>query len=314
VPDRDVPALSVAGLEKHYGAVRAVDGVSFDVHRGEVFGLLGPNGAGKTTTLEILEGYRVADAGHAKVLGLDPERDGDRLRARIGVMLQEGGLYPGLRVGEVLRLFAAYYRDAEDPDALLDVVGLTGARQRMVRRLSGGQAQRLSLACALVGKPELVFLDEPTAGMDPQARATTWELIRAVARRGATVVLTTHLLDEAERLCDRLAIIAGGRLAALGTPRELTAATDTPQVRLVTAQPVDTEKLAATLGLAPDVVVEVRSGEYLVQRAATPALIAALATFLRDQDVTMVALDAARRSLEDVFLQITAETEGTPAA
>ena len=314
MPDRDVPALSVAGLEKHYGAVRAVDGVSFDVHRGEVFGLLGPNGAGKTTTLEILEGYRVADAGHAKVLGLDPERDGDRLRARIGVMLQEGGLYPGLRVGEVLRLFAAYYRDAEDPDALLDVVGLTGARQRMVRRLSGGQAQRLSLACALVGKPELVFLDEPTAGMDPQARATTWELIRAVARRGATVVLTTHLLDEAERLCDRLAIIAGGRLAALGTPRELTAATDTPQVRLVTAQPVDTEKLAATLGLAPDVVVEVRSGEYLVQRAATPALIAALATFLRDQDVTMVALDAARRSLEDVFLQITAETEGTPAA
>ncbi len=314
MPDRDVPALSVAGLEKHYGAVRAVDGVSFDVHRGEVFGLLGPNGAGKTTTLEILEGYRVADAGHAKVLGLDPERDGDRLRARIGVMLQEGGLYPGLRVGEVLRLFAAYYRDAEDPDALLDVVGLTGARQRMVRRLSGGQAQRLSLACALVGKPELVFLDEPTAGMDPQARATTWELIRAVARRGATVVLTTHLLDEAERLCDRLAIIAGGRLAALGTPRELTAATDTPQVRLVTAQPVDTQKLAATLGLAPDVVVEVRSGEYLVQRAATPALIAALATFLRDQDVTMVALDAARRSLEDVFLQITAETEGTPAA
>src|SRR5258707_5575896 len=161
------PAISVAGLAKHYGAVKAVDGLSFDVARGEVFGLLGPNGAGKTTTVETLEGYRAPDAGRVRVLGLDPVGDAPELRPRIGVMLQEGGLYPGLKPLELLRLFAAYYDNSESPDALLDTVGLRDAANTSVRRLSGGQRQRLSLACALIGRPQVVFLDEPTAGPDP---------------------------------------------------------------------------------------------------------------------------------------------------
>jgi ABC-2 type transport system ATP-binding protein len=314
VSEPAAPAIVVAGLEKHYGAVHAVDGVSFTVERGEVFGLLGPNGAGKTTTIEILEGYRTPDAGTARVLGLDPWSDATRLRARVGVMLQEGGLHPGLRVREVAHLYAAFYDASDDPDELVARVGLAGARSRMVRRLSGGERQRLSLACALIGRPELAFLDEPTAGMDPQARATTWDLVRAASERGATVVLTTHLLDEAERLCDRLAIIAGGRLAAIGTPGELTAATDRPSLRIVTARPLPAAPLAAALSLPPDAILESRPCEYVVQRPSTPAMIADLTAFLRDHDVELVALAAARRSLEEVFLQITAEhdTERVP--
>src|SRR5436190_20792065 len=172
------PAIEVVALEKRYGPVAAVDGLTLSVAPGEVFGLLGPNGAGKTTTVEILEGYRRPDAGQVRVLGLDPIADGAQLRPRIGVMLQEGGLAPGVRPLEALRLFAAFYDDADDPDRLLTLVGLDDARQQLVRRLSGGQRQRLSLALALIGRPTLLFLDEPTAGMDPHARATTWRLIR----------------------------------------------------------------------------------------------------------------------------------------
>jgi ABC-2 type transport system ATP-binding protein len=302
-------SITVSGLEKRYGALRAVDGLSFEVHAGEVFGLLGPNGAGKTTTVEILEGYRTPDAGEVRVLGLDPIDDGDVLRRRVGVMLQEGGLYPGLGTREILRLFAAYHDDPVPPDELLERVGLADAAGRMVRRLSGGQRQRLSLACAIIGRPELVFLDEPTAGMDPQARATTWDLVREIVASGTTVVLTTHLLDEAERLCDRVAIMAGGRLAALGTPRELTTQTVRPEVRFAAAAPVDVIALASALGLTGDGVVETRPGEYTVQAAGTPALVADLAAFLRDCDVALMTLESGRRSLEDVFLQITAESD-----
>src|SRR5579884_3251496 len=211
-------AVTVDGLKKAYGANLAVDGLSFSVDRGEVFGLLGPNGAGKTSTVEMLEGYRAPDAGTARVLGLDPIADRKALTPRIGVMLQEGGLYPGIRPLEALRLFAAYYADHEEPDTLLDLVGLRPVAGTLVRRLSGGQKQRLSLALALIGKPEVVFLDEPTARLDPHARATTWQLIRDLRERGVTVLLTTHAMDEAEHLCDRVGIVAGGRLAALGTP------------------------------------------------------------------------------------------------
>ena len=214
------PAIEIAGLEKHYGATRAVDGLSLSVATGEVFGLLGPNGAGKTTTVEILEGYRQPDQGTVRVLGLDPVRDGAKVRPRIGVMLQEGGLYPGIRPLEALRLFASYYDDPDDPDRLLDLVGLREAEHTMVRRMSGGQQQRLSLALALIGRPELVFLDEPTAGMDPHARATTWRLVRELRDHGVTVVLTTHGMDEAEQLCDRVAIVDHGRLVACGTPSD----------------------------------------------------------------------------------------------
>jgi ABC-2 type transport system ATP-binding protein len=302
-----VPAISVVGLTKHYGAIRAVDGLSFDVGRGEVFGLLGPNGAGKTTTVETLEGYRTPDQGSVRVLGLDPVRDAPALRPRIGVMLQEGGLYPGLKPLELLNLFAAYYDEAESPQSLLDTVGLRDVAGVSVRRLSGGQRQRLSLACALIGRPEVVFLDEPTAGMDPHARATTWQLVRDLRDRGVTVLLTTHAMDEAEHLCDRVAIVTGGKLAALGSPAELTRHAIADEIWFASAPGLDVVAIGRALGLADADVVEDRAGEYVVRAAGTPARIADLACFLRDADVTLAALQAGRRSLEEVFLQITAE-------
>ena len=301
------PAIAVAGLHKHYGTIHAVGGVSFEVARGEVFGLLGPNGAGKTTTVETLEGYRVPDEGSVRVLGLDPVRDAPALRPRIGVMLQEGGLYPRLKPLELLRLFAAYYDDAEDPESLLDIVGLRDMVATPVRRLSGGQAQRLSLACALIGRPEVVFLDEPTAGMDPHARATTWQLIRDLRGRGVTVLLTTHAMDEAEQLCDRVAIIAGGKVAALGSPAELTRHATSEEMWFAAQPGLDCGALAVALGLDAAQVREDRAGEYVVDAPGTPARIADLACFLRDRNITLDALQAGRRSLEEVFLQITAE-------
>jgi ABC-2 type transport system ATP-binding protein len=222
-------------------------------------------------------------------------------------MLQEGGLYPGLKPLELLRLFAAYFDDPEDPDAMLDVVGLRDTVATPVRRLSGGQAQRLSLACALVGKPQVLFLDEPTAGMDPHARATTWRLVRDLRARGVTVLLTTHAMDEAEQLCDRVAIIAGGKLAALGSPAELTRYAAADEIWFAAAPGIDTSGLARALEVDPDGVVEDRPGEYLVRAMGTPARVAALACFLRDHDVTLVALQSGKRTLEEVFLQITAE-------
>jgi ABC-2 type transport system ATP-binding protein len=301
------PAISVVGLVKHYGAIRAVDGLSFDVGRGEVFGLLGPNGAGKTTTVETLEGYRTPDQGSVRVLGLDPVRQAAALRPRIGVMLQEGGLYPGLKPLELLNLFAAYYDDAESPETLLDTVGLRDAAGISVRRLSGGQRQRLSLACALIGRPEVVFLDEPTAGMDPHARATTWQLVRDMRARGVTVLLTTHAMDEAEHLCDRVAIVTGGKLAALGSPAELTRHAIADEIWFASAPGLDVGSIGRALGLDDGGVVEDRPGEYVVRASGTPARIADLACHLRDADVTLAALQAGRRSLEEVFLQITAE-------
>jgi ABC-2 type transport system ATP-binding protein len=301
------PAISVVGLAKHYGTTRAVDGLSFDVARGEVFGLLGPNGAGKTTTVETLEGYRTPDLGTVRVLGLDPVRDAAQLRPRIGVMLQEGGLYPGLKPLELLQLFAAYYDEAESPVALLETVGLGEAAHTAVRRLSGGQRQRLSLACALIGRPEVVFLDEPTAGMDPHARATTWQLVRDLRDRGVTVLLTTHAMDEAEQLCDRVAIVTGGKLAALGSPAELTQHAVADEIWFAADPGLDAGAVGRALGLPDGAVAEDRPGEYVVQAAGTPGRIADLACFLRDQNVTLAALQAGRRSLEEVFLQITAE-------
>src|SRR5262245_29698017 len=300
-------AIRVVGLEKRYGVNRAVDGLSFEVARGEVFGLLGPNGAGKTTTVEILEGYRTPDAGSARVLGLDPIAEGAALRPRIGVMLQEGGLYPGLKPLEMLRLFAAYYEDPLEAEALLDAVGLRDTVRTPVRRLSGGQAQRLSLSCALIGRPDIVFLDEPTAGMDPHARTTTWQMVRELRGEGVTVLLTTHAMDEAEQLCDRVAIIAGGKLAALGSPLELTRHAVSDEMWFAAGPGVDPTALARALRVEPNAVVEERPGEFLVRVAGTPARVADLACFLRDHDIALFALQSGRRSLEEVFLQITAE-------
>jgi ABC-2 type transport system ATP-binding protein len=301
------PAIEVAGLSKRYGAVRAVDGLSLSVEPGEVFGLLGPNGAGKTTTVEILEGYRRPDAGTVRVLDLDPWRDGARLRPQIGVMLQDGGLYPGIRPLEALELFAAYYEDPDDPQRLLDVVGLREAEHILVRRMSGGQSQRLSLALALIGRPTLVFLDEPTAGLDPRARTTTWDLVRDLRDRGVTVVLTTHAMDEAELLCNRLAIIDHGRIVGLGTPAELTTGATMDDTRFSAKPDLDRASLASALGLETQHVREPRPGDYVVDAAATPDLVAVLAEWLRDRDVTLGDLRAGRTSLEEVFLRLTSE-------
>lgn len=301
------PAIVVHDLRKHYGSVRAVDGLSLAVEAGSVFGLLGPNGAGKTTTVETLEGYRQPDDGEVRVLGLDPWRDGDRLRPRIGVMLQAGGLQPGIKVMEAMRLFAAFYDRPEDPASLLATVGLTDHARAQVRRLSGGQAQRLSLALALVGRPELVFLDEPTAGMDPHARATTWDFIRTLRDQGVTVVLTTHAMDEAEALCGQLAIIDHGRVVARGTPAELTGAGAGSEVRFRAKPDIDLDRLAVALGVERSLVLAEHADEYVIDTDASPDLVARLAAWLRDEDVQLEEMSTGRRSLEEVFLRLTAE-------
>jgi ABC-2 type transport system ATP-binding protein len=299
-------AIEVVALEKRYGSNRAVDGLSLEIGAGEVFGLLGPNGAGKTTTVEILEGYRRADAGEVRVLGLDPWRDGAELHTRVGVMLQEGGLYPGIRPLEALQLFASYYADPDDPERLLDAVGLLDARETLVRRMSGRQQQRLSLALALIGRPSLLFLDEPTAGMDPHARATTWSLVQELRGRGVTVVLTTHAMDEAEQLCDRVGIVDHGRLVACGSPAELMARATADDTRFSAVPGLDVVSLAQAIGPGTT-VVETRPGEYVISDAATPELVALLAAWLRDRDVLLRELRAGTRSLEDVFLRLTSD-------
>ena len=302
----NAPAIEVIGLVKHYGNRNAVDGLSLSIEVGEIFGILGPNGAGKTTTVEILEGYRTADAGTVRIFGLDPVHDATALRTRIGVMLQEGGLYPGVRPLELLRLFAAFYEDADDPDRLLDLVGLRDAASTMVRRLSGGQAQRLSLALALIGRPEMVFLDEPTAGMDPRARADTWALVRDLCDHGTTVLLTTHYMDEAEQLCDRIAILDRGAIVAQGTPTEVTNTVTEPTLRFTTATTFDTIALAAVL----DRAIGTAGAEFVVEGAPSPAVIASLTTWLRDHDTQLTELRTGQASLEEVFLRLTEDSDG----
>ena len=217
-------AISVRGLRKAYGDLEAVRGVDFEIEEGEVFGLLGPNGAGKTTTVEILEGYRTRDGGEVSVLGHDPQRPGPEFRQRIGVVLQHSELFPTLTVRETHRVFAGYYARPRDADEVIALVGLEGKRDARVKTLSGGQKRRLDLGVALMGDPDLVFLDEPTTGFDPAARRAAWEMIRSLRGLGKTVLLTTHYLDEAEQLADRVAVLREGRVITVGTPRELTSA------------------------------------------------------------------------------------------
>ena len=224
-------AIAVRGLRKSYGAVEAVRAIEFDVRRGEVFGLLGPNGAGKTTTVEILEGYRKRDGGEVEVLGTDPATARGDWRERIGVVLQSSAMYETLTVAEMLRLFAGYYRKPRPVDEVVELVGLQEKRDERVRRLSGGQRRRLDLGLALIGDPELIFLDEPTTGFDPRARRQAWETIRGLRGLGKTILLTTHYLDEAEQLADRVAVLAKGRIVASGTPAELTGAVQATEIR-----------------------------------------------------------------------------------
>jgi ABC-2 type transport system ATP-binding protein len=298
-------AIEVAALEKRYGPTPAVDGITFSIAIGEVFGLLGPNGAGKTTTVEILEGYRRADGGEVRVLGVDPWREGDQLRPRIGVMLQEGGLYPGVRPLEALQLFASYYDDPDDPERLLRVVGLDDSRHTLVRRMSGGQQQRLSLAAAVIGRPELVFLDEPTAGMDPQARHATWEIISGLRAAGVGVILTTHFMDEAERLSDHVAIIDHGRMVAEGTPAFLTGSAG--QLRFRAEPGLDMDGLMAALP-AGAAAKESPAGHYVVEvlgAAVDPKLLATVTAWCAERSVLANSLRIESRTLEDVFLELT---------
>ena len=299
------PAVEVSGLVKRYGTTFAVTGLSFTVPAGSVVALLGPNGAGKTSTVEVCEGFRAADAGTVRVLGLNPATDGTRLRSRIGVMPQGGGAYPGVRADEMLRLVAACAANPLDPAWLLSTLGLDSVRRTPYKRLSGGQQQRLSLACALVGRPELVFLDEPTSGMDPQARRLVWDMVSALRSDGVTVLLTTHLMDEAEALADRVLIIDHGRLVAEGTPDELTRVdADNQQLRFEAMPGLNLTLLAKAL---PEscTVTEVRLGHYMVTGSIDPQVLSTVTAWCAQQGVLAEALHVAKRSLEDVFLELT---------
>ena len=231
MPEAAPNAVEVAGVRKSYGGVEALHGVSFEIRLGEVFSLLGPNGAGKTTAVEILEGYRSRDAGHVLVLGEDPDHADRAWRERIGVVLQHSELYPNLTVFETVALFGGYYRRPRAADDVVALVGLDDKHDAPVRTLSGGQKRRLDLAVALVGDPELIFLDEPTTGFDPAARRAAWETVRSLRALGKTILLTTHYLDEAEQLADRVAVLRRGEIVAVGTPAELTTAEPATEIR-----------------------------------------------------------------------------------
>lgn len=298
------PAVRLDGVVKKFGGVAAVDGLDLTVQRAQVLALLGPNGAGKTTTVEMCEGFVAPDAGSVRVLGLDPITQSAQLRPRIGVMLQGGGAYPGAKAGEMLELVASYSADPLDPAWLLEQLGLEDARRTPYRRLSGGQQQRLSLACALVGRPELVFLDEPTAGLDAQARLLVWELVDALRRDGVSVLLTTHLMDEAEELADEIVIIDHGRVVASGTPQEVMRSGSEGQLWLSAPPGLDIAALDATLP-APYRVGEPQPGRYLVEGNIEPSVVAAAATWCADQNALATEIRVDQRSLEDVFLELT---------
>ncbi|MGZ4398184.1 MAG: ABC transporter ATP-binding protein [Gaiellaceae bacterium] len=279
-------AIAVRDLHKSYGVHEVLRGVSFEIQEGEVFGLLGPNGAGKTTTVEILEGYRTRDEGQVSVLGFDPQRGDRELRRRIGVVLQSSSIYPNLTVIENLSLFAGYYPRRRDPDEIVELIGLAEKRGARVRTLSGGQKRRLDLGLALVGDPDLVFLDEPTTGFDPGARRAAWETIRSLRSLGKTILLTTHYLDEAEQLADRLAVLRGGRLVSIGSPRELAGANVETEIRYR------------------------RDGEPVVVRTHEPTrVLHELTAEALEQGRELEGLEVRRPTLEQIYLELTTEEQ-----
>jgi ABC-2 type transport system ATP-binding protein len=294
-------AIRARGLRKTYGQVEAVRGIDFDVREGEVFALLGPNGAGKTTTVEILEGHRQRTAGDVSVLGFDPGRGDRAFRERIGIVLQEIGSEPYLRVEETVELFRGYYPDPLPLGEVLEVVGLSGQRRTPVRKLSGGQRRRLDVAIGIAGNPDLLFLDEPTTGFDPAARRQAWQMVRNLRSLGKTVVLTTHYLDEAEHLADRVAIISSGLIVAEGSPAELIAREplSTIRFRAAAAQPLPTP-LAAIAVPAPNGLTTIRT--------ATPTrTLHDLLEWATAQGIELEELSLARPSLEDVYLVVVGE-------
>jgi ABC-2 type transport system ATP-binding protein len=279
-----VSAIEVSGLKKSYGAREVLHGVGFRVEAGEVFALLGPNGAGKTTTVEILEGYRDRDEGSVQVLGTDPARAGSDFRARIGIVLQSSAVYPLLSVREILELFAGYYERARDVGEVIELVGLGEKREARVRTLSGGQLRRLDLALALVGDPELIFLDEPTTGFDPAARRQAWETIRDLRALGKSILLTTHYMEEAQTLADRLAILRDGRIVATGSPRELLSGATGVEIRYRH----DGEELVVATD-EPTRVLHELTGQALAE------------------GFELEGIEVRRRSLEDLYLELTRE-------
>lgn len=298
-------ALEVDNVVKEYGEKRAVDGLTFTARRGELLALLGPNGAGKTTTIEMCEGFTTPTSGSIRVLGIDPVTQAQKVRDRIGIMLQGGGSYASLKVREILQLAARYNTNPHDPDWLIELLGLEGVAKTTYRRLSGGQQQRLSLALAMIGRPELIFLDEPTAGMDAQSRLAVWDIIQAMKRDGTTVLLTTHLMDEAETLADDVAIIDHGKLVAQGSPAELTSHEEYPVVAVRTDRELDVHLLndeLRALGITAEAVSPQR---YRILGAGSPAVIEALARSAAQQNVLIRDLSMSHRDLEDVFLDIT---------
>ena len=299
--------MEVSDLRMAYGATTAVDGLSLTVARGSITAVLGPNGAGKTTTLETCEGYRKPQGGRVRVLGLDPQTQRRDLLPRIGVMLQSGGAWSGVRAVEMLRHVATLHAHPLDVPMLVERLGLESCGRTPYRRLSGGQQQRLALAMAVVGRPELVFVDEPTAGMDPQARRATWGLLDELRRDGVTIVLTTHYMDEAERLADQVHVIDRGRLIASGSPYELTRGTGSSTIRLVVTEPFPPEapaSLQATLGAGTE-VRPVTAHSLLITGPADASTLAKVSAWCDEQGVLPESLTLGQRTLEDVFLQIT---------
>ena len=296
--------IAVDNLRKYYDDVRAVDGISFEVQEGEIFGFLGPNGAGKTTTIEIIEGYKTPDSGSVTVQGLNPRQDGYELKERIGIMLQETALYPDLQVGELLRLFASYYRDPADPDALLEMIGLEEKQRAFVRELSGGQRQRLAFVLTLINDPELLFLDEPTAGLDPQSRRAIWEWIRLAREKGKTVFLTTHYIEEAEALCDRVAIIDHGKIIALDTPKRLMAGLDVEhRIEFVTDGALDSARLAKIPGVGK--ALEAGRGAFVLYVKEPQPVLGELMALAEREGLALRDLRIEGATLEDVFIKLT---------
>jgi ABC-2 type transport system ATP-binding protein len=305
----ETPAVLVGDLRKRYDGRPVVDGLSFRIATGSVFAILGPNGAGKTTTVEILEGYRGRDSGEVSVLGLDPAIAGAELRGRVGLMLQGGGIYPQARPREILRLYARFYRRPRNPDELLEQAGLGDAATTRYKVLSGGQKQRLGLALALLGRPELAILDEPTAGMDPAAKASTRALIGSLRDEGTTILLTTHELADVEQMADQIAIIDRGRIVAAGSPAEL-AAGAAPRLRFRLDRVLEAADLAA-LGTAlggATVRADRGSSAYLVDGLdSTPAHVLALSAWCAERGLLLAELRTAGATLEERYLALTGE-------
>lgn len=298
------PVLSLTNLVKSFGEKQAVAGITLSVYQGEVFALLGPNGAGKSTTIQMCEGFIKPSSGSVTILGMNPATEGDAVRQQIGIMLQSGGSYSGIRVSEMLYLAASYSENPLDPEWLLDVLGLQGVRKTTYRRLSGGQQQRLSLALAIIGRPRMVFLDEPTAGLDAQSRLVVWDLILSLKRDGVTVILTTHLMDEAQALADRVAIIDRGKIITSGTTQELlTSAPGQQTAVMTTAAPLEISKIIAAI---PNLAIsELRPLRYRVASADLAGALSKLARVARQKNVLITSWTTDTQNLEDIFLSIT---------